>query len=308
MRLVEALKALRKALAAGPEKLTDGIVRDPGPEHIDLAEVPRIVAAADAAVRAREASLNGEGGLNEAITPLDQMSEIHISVSEWDDAWHIQSLPARPATLRELDQLIEDLAGPQVAPADDAEDSISVPAETCLFRLSSAFYEVRYEGESGTIPANLAGARYVAELLQHPHTFRKATELRRSVESADSGRTDSDEYREALRKCHEELERTKADIEEASRGGNEAEKAELVRKQESINAEVRRLSGLGGKARHRNPDDSARVSVTKSINLIIQKCREEYNLPRFSRHLDDAIETGSKCAYRPSNPAPEWQF
>jgi hypothetical protein len=189
-------------------------------------------------------------------------------------------------------------------------DSDAVPnGASSWIKREGGYYKVNYDGELGTIPAQLAGATYVFELLQHPYTFYKATVLRGAIESADSGKADQAESQEALAKCNRELKQIDADIAEADRDRNETEKAELVEKREEILSEVKRLSGgLGGKTRRRKQSESARVSVTKSIELVIQKCRDDFGLPRFATHLDKAIEKGTECAYRPAAPAPHWDF
>jgi hypothetical protein len=112
--LVEALKALWNALTAGPEKRIDGFVRDsrdPAGGHFDLQKLPKIVEAAKAADRASQAFRNVENDL-----PSDQASAIRSFLWMWEDADRIQSLPAGPATLRELNQFIADVGGAKVAP------------------------------------------------------------------------------------------------------------------------------------------------------------------------------------------------
>jgi len=74
-----------------------------------------------------------------------------------------------------------------------------------LFRFEGAVYRVRFKDESGTIDAALLGAGYIFEVLQHPQVFYSATTLRRSVEAADSGKTDQSELQEALRKLNDRL-------------------------------------------------------------------------------------------------------
>ena len=177
-----------------------------------------------------------------------------------------------------------------------------------LLQLDGAVYRVQHNGESGTIPAHLKGAKYIFELLQHPHKFHKATDLRGAVLSGDSGKTDEKEFREALKLCNEDLKRIDTDIEGAKRDGDELMEAELVDEREKVLAEVRRCKGLGGKLRLTNLNESARVSVTKSIELVINKCRNDFRLPKFAAHLDDTIDRGTDCAYRPTSPAPDWQF
>jgi hypothetical protein len=64
-------------------------------------------------------------------------------------------------------------------PVDVTTPQSTKVAETvpCLFRFEGAVYRVRFEDESGTIDAALAGAGYICRLLQQPRIPLKATDL-----------------------------------------------------------------------------------------------------------------------------------
>jgi hypothetical protein len=185
---------------------------------------------------------------------------------------------------------------------------IAQPPPRYLFRDRGAIYEVRFEGESGTIDARLAGAKHISELLQHPHAFYEATDLCGAVASVDSGQTDQNEAKEPLRKCKERLADIDTALDEAKEQYNTVDIDLLERERGQILAEVGRLAGLGGAVRRATPNESSRIAVRGRIRRVITNCREKYNLPRFAEHLDRSIETGNQCAYRPADPAPAWHF
>jgi hypothetical protein len=186
------------------------------------------------------------------------------------------------------------------------------PAETVpyLFRFEGAVYRVRFENESGTIDASLRGAGHIFELLQHPHKFYSAAELARVAEAADSGKTDQAEHQDALRKLHDRLAELQ-DLDPQSPDFNS-----LNQEREDCLAEVRRLTGLEcrqgdrpeGKARRRNPADSARVAVARAIERVLAKCRADWGLAQFADHLNRSLERGADYAYRPAAPSPDWHF
>jgi hypothetical protein len=123
-RLVEALKALKNALSSGPLNYRDFLGR-----HADWMKLPEIVAVGDAVARVRKALDNGKDDLDQAIAPLALMREISSCVSGFvrGDEVCIDILPVAPATLRELDQLIGDLGGPQAAQAANPPEATTKP-------------------------------------------------------------------------------------------------------------------------------------------------------------------------------------
>jgi hypothetical protein len=183
-------------------------------------------------------------------------------------------------------------------------------AETAryVFHFHGAVYDVRFEDESGRIDAALAGAGYICRLLQQPRIALKATELIGAVASLDSGQADQAQNQESLRKLRKRRTELMQDLPASNAPEYPVEYEEVRPEVEEIDAEIRHLTGLGGKARRNRPNDSARVTATKSIRLVIDKCRTEYSLPRLAEHLDEHIHTGVECIYSPPDPLPIWQF
>jgi len=77
---------------------------------------------------------------------------------------------------------------------------------------------------------------------------------------------------------------------------------------EALNKRIGEMTGLGGKLRRTDLSERLGKTVSKSIDLIIKKCKEKYNLPKLAAHLDESIERGRSCSYRPANPIPDWKF
>jgi len=211
-----------------------------------------------------------------------------------------------------------------------------------LFRDAGAVYQVRFEGETGTIDAKLKGAKCVFELLQHPNRLYAASDLhaltapvdkerrsRREWGAAsdeaerehemergperDTGATDLAANQEALRQYRDRLTEIDPMLERARKDHDTVQTDILQQEKDCLCDEVRHMTGLGGKVRRPlDANDKARSSVTRAINLVISKCRQEWHLRKLADHLEACIEPGRKCIYRPSKqsfrPAPDWHF
>ena len=95
------------------------------------------------------------------------------------------------------------------------------------------------------------------------------------------------------------------------RANDEHDNVEAAHCQEEIEAiskRIRELTGLGGKVHRTDLSERLGKTVSKSIDLVIKKCKENYNLPKLVAHLDESIERGRSCSYRPANPMPDWKF
>jgi hypothetical protein len=195
-------------------------------------------------------------------------------------------------------------------PADVTTPQSTKVAETgpYLFHFEGAVYRVLFEDEPGTIDAALAGAGYIHRLLQQPRIPLKATDLVGAVASLDSGQADQVQNQESLGNLRKRRAQLMEDLPAPDAPEYPVMYEEIRPEVEQIDAEVRHLTGLGGKARRNRPNDSARVRATKSIRLVIDKCRTEYELSRLAEHLNKHIRTGDECIYSPPDPPPNWQF
>jgi hypothetical protein len=188
---------------------------------------------------------------------------------------------------------------PTEAPAPDIENN---PARY-LFQRDGAYYRVQFDGETGTLP-DLVGVQYLHKLLQRPNVSVKATELRGDVEVSP----EIVEDKERLQGCHDQLQQIAAGLERARNENNLGEVDRLERDKQAVLDEVNRLTGIGGRARLTNPNDTARVAVTQAIERVRDGCRTRWNMRRFANHLEQYVDTGSDCTYRPVPAAPDWQF
>jgi hypothetical protein len=190
-----------------------------------------------------------------------------------------------------------------------AEEREPVTTHRYLFRKDGAVFEVQFEGEAGKIDAKLFGAKYIFELLQHPNRDHSAVALAGRVDSSD--KPDKQELLEARKKCEERIKENAYELDRAKRDNDLAAVDRLKDERLQLVAEIRRMTGLGGRLKEgpgSDPAETARVAVTNAINRVIDKCKTAYALPRLAEHLDDAISTGKTCAYRPADPAPDWHF
>jgi hypothetical protein len=162
---------------------------------------------------------------------------------------------------------------------------------------------VRFDGEAAILP-DRAGVRYLYELLRRPNVATKATELRGDVKVSP----EIVEDKERLRVYRDQLQEIDAHLERARDDNNLSEVGRLEQDRQAILDEVGRLRRTGGKTRLNDPNASARVAVTKAIKGIIERCRTEWNMPRFADHLGKYLDTGGDCSYRPAAPVPGWIF
>lgn len=183
------------------------------------------------------------------------------------------------------------------------------------FRRKGGVFEVRYGDEEGTFSANMLGAKFAYEMIQHPNVQYEPIKLRQAVggidadhreTSQDNGEADRQLAVDSLKKCKESIAEVDAEIEEAKGMGSEGLQERAERKRAEILQEVKRLSGLGQQGHQRSSGDKHRVAVANAIKTL-RECCERNNMPQFAAHLK-RIDTGTSCAYRPAAPAPDWRF
>src|SRR5262249_11661084 len=87
----------------------------------------------------------------------------------------------------------------------------------------------------------------------------------------------------------------------AEAAGDEHAAVRAGEERDALMRELRAATGIGGRRRAlADPGERARKAVSGRIRESINKLRE--SLPALARHLDDAIATGTWCAYRPAQP------
>jgi AAA ATPase domain len=169
---------------------------------------------------------------------------------------------------------------------------------------------LRREGDIWTVSAggrttrlrHAKGLTYLAMLLARPGAELHALELSRpGLTAAPAPASDLGPVLDQRAKAEfrARIEALEAEIEEAE-AFNDFERA--ARDREELDALLRELSaatGLGGRDRRPGADaEKARVNVTRAIRSVVDRIRErDCNL---GEELDNSVQTGAFCAYRPS--------
>lgn len=110
----------------------------------------------------------------------------------------------------------------------------------------------------------------------------------------------------ALANYRRRLGELDADLDSARDGGDHARVERLLQEREALLAELRRVTGLGGRIRNKtSSDERARLAVAWRIRHAIRKIREVH--PALGAHLANSIRTGSTCRYQPETPV-VWQL
>jgi hypothetical protein len=251
-------------------------------------------------------NVGGEPKLTEReIEALRQWLDARIDDSCLTMKWEQRKVRELLATIAEADGEADFDTRQKVA-ANGGEDDKVVYG----FRSKGAYFEVRFEGESGLVPADLAGTRYVAELLLHKNTPIRAIDLRGGVDLSERNfENELTDAKESRDRCRDRAAQLAKELKEAIEARDEPRQERIRRDLTEIEAEVRRLTGLGGRPRPngKDPEKSAANSVKESLDLFRKKCRENWNLPRFAQHLE-SIETGGDVCYHPASPQPDWEF
>jgi tetratricopeptide (TPR) repeat protein len=201
-----------------------------------------------------------------------------------------------------------DQAGLELKAAETILARIEVAAraatETNVFRREGDYWSVVFEGRTVRV-RDLKGMRYLAQLLAHPgrefHVLDLvAAETGQQVAPGDAGELLDERaktaYRRRLAEIEEDIEQARA-LEDAEREAQaDAERDFLVR-------ELASAVGLGGRDRRTaSASERARSGVTRAVRQGIARIGEHH--PELGEHLNDAVRTGTYCAYAPDPGAP----
>ncbi len=111
-----------------------------------------------------------------------------------------------------------------------------------------------------------------------------------------------DGARRAYRRRLAELD---AQRQAATAAGDAELEERLEREQSALVSELRRLTGLNGRARTFNDEDErARVNVTRTLRAAVERIFASE--PDFGVHLAQSIRTGARCAYVPADEDTTW--
>ena len=210
-----------------------------------------------------------------------------------------------------------DVGGPRVQaqPAPPGADG-RVDQEN-VFRREGDYWSVVF-GERTVRLRDLKGLHYLARLLSDPgrefHVLdlvvgdrvepgkasREAEPDLRFSGGLDSGQLLDAQAKESYRRRLVEIE---TDIEEARAMRDSERVAQADTERDFILRELSRAFGLGGRNRRAgSASERARVSVTRAVRQAMTRIQQN-NSP-LGEHLDQAIRTGTYCAYLPDPRVP----
>ena len=195
----------------------------------------------------------------------------------------------------------EDQAVLELQAARTILDRIEVATTpTKVFRREGDYWSVVFEGRTVRV-RDLKGMRYLAQLLGHPgrefHVLDLvAAETGQQTALGDAGEMLDERAKTAYRRRLVEIE---DDIEEARTLGDAAREAQADAERDFLVRELARAVGLGGRDRRAaSASERARSGVTRAVRQAIARIGEHHR--ELGEHLDDAVRTGTYCAYVPA--------
>jgi len=163
---------------------------------------------------------------------------------------------------------------------------------------TGGIWSVQWRGESGSI-RHVKGLADIAQLVGRPHSEVPALSLA-NPEAVHSQSSETVIDLEALAAYRTRLDHLDRELDEAS-DHNDVGRVDLLQSErETLLAEVRRSTGLGGRVRAvaNDPSERARKAVSARIRDAISRIEDVS--PQLGAHLDRSIRTGLRCCYEPS--------
>jgi hypothetical protein len=186
-------------------------------------------------------------------------------------------------------------------------------AASYVFRRKGEYWEVAYGDNVSRLINHTNGMEYIARLLRAPNQEIDAVELVSGGNgNGDESRldwddtenmSDGDGYQEVLDSAarkHYKKRLTELNIEraDAERRHDSVELTRIDADYKRISEEIDKNTGLGGRPRaFSSQSERARTSVKNSIVRAIGKIKAVNQ--SLATHLEDCIETGTKCEYKP---------
>ena len=208
------------------------------------------------------------------------------------------------------------------------ERPVKAAAANGIFAVRGEYWTLGYGGRTFPLK-DIKGLSYIQRLLQHPgeefHSLDLLSGGTGAMNLADSGHKsapqpegtdrigglgDSGEMLDAQAKeeyTHKLLE-LKEVLEDQRERGNHDRAEQVEAEIDSINRELARAVGLGGRDRRAgSASERARLNVTRAIKAALQKISEQQ--AAMGELLERSIRTGSFCSYVPdSRNRVTWQF
>jgi hypothetical protein len=172
------------------------------------------------------------------------------------------------------------------------------------------FWRAVFDGSEAIIKDSKA-VRLVSILLEKPHQHIYCVDLSNQLErnhvSKISDFEDSAADKEATDACQEYLEECQAELAEAQSKNDQSAIEEAIARKEAISEHLLKLKGYNGASRSFSSDvERIRKSLTKNIrDFIGQKSLK--NLPQFTSHLQNSINTGKIFSYIPEREI-DWKI
>jgi tetratricopeptide (TPR) repeat protein len=249
------------------------------------------------------------GRLDDAVDLLDEA----IGLEERCGAlpWLALSLSALAATLTSRQRLGDE---PRAADcrqrARQLAERLDMPVQGRQLRAPNE-WALRRDGddwilEAGEERARLRdslGLRHLRALLAAPRAEIPALDLAAGgaglVASGSAPQLDP----VALTAYRRRVSALDAELESADRAGNQVQAARAQTERDAILDELRRASGLGGRARNTSAEaERARVNVTRTLRAALGRLAA--TAPRAAAHLQASISTGVSCRYDPAAGGP----
>lgn len=175
---------------------------------------------------------------------------------------------------------------------------------TRSFTRCGDFWKVIFEGQELHVAHSL-GARYLDYLLHHPNQPISAFELELAVAPEKGSARAIDSFTatkdsKAARQTLRELDRLRAERDEAEQDGQYGKAAEL-------DGEIAALEEqLNGGHRHHDSGERARNNVRKAIGKVLRRLqRGDAAQKAFAAHVGQFVNTGYACMYQ-QPPGGEW--
>ena len=181
------------------------------------------------------------------------------------------------------------------ATPNDANDP---EADTASLIRQGGVWTISWRHESGTL-RHLKGVADIATLVSRRDQEVSALELAGGPAASGVG-TDPMTDRQSLDAYRRRLDDLDAEIDAADRDADIGRSELLDAERQQLLAELRRVTGLGGRIRSssNDPAERARKAVSGRIRDAVGRLADI--TPDLAAHLDRSIHTGLRCSYSPS--------
>jgi len=194
------------------------------------------------------------------------------------------------------------LAGLESDPDDHRPEAKPQPiphaTDSAVFRQNGGFWTLAFDSLAVHL-THQKGFSDIARMLERPFTEIHCLEL--ADRPAEPGGIDPVLDDRARREIHARVRELQREIDDAD-AANDLTRAERARAElDQIVEQLSGALGLRGRARALGSmAERARSAVTWRIRSAIRKIAKAH--PRLGRHLDNAVRTGTFCAYQPETP------